>query len=404
MSYGLVTRAINAPIGVTQQNRFGQARAYLPLSQFFLQQGGGQKGDKKREVLTGKQEPEKAPPAKPGKKKGRKEKEKDREEGAFYAIDAMPGVVGLLDERRKNRGKMKHAKPQKCKWCDEAATTAVIHSNAYAYVPVCTGHVEKAKKTVGGEFCYTQPIMQAGAMCELCDNTASYLVYSMAFDSKNHPKGAMVKGACKGCLEKIRGQVNNDPSTSRHTEPIVSMLKNGKEESSQKGNRFALLFDERAGRCGAVAASSGRTKPTEVQKRRKRYEKEKTEGLPATFRDVAMSVSKKRNKKRKKEKAAESRIATFDDLVAWTKAEAMTVFKGGAAGPSAGMTGSGNIPAVAVPIGAPDGGWGAIDAPKVIAVLDPDAEKKRERWRERRKKGKKGSLSRGIDYLLRQVW
>jgi hypothetical protein len=69
----------------------------------------------------------------------------------------------------------------------------------------------------------------------------------------------------------------------------------------------------------------------------------------------------------------------------------LTVFKSGAAGPAAGMTGSGNIPAVAVPIGAGDGGWDAIDAPG--------------RKRSKKKKRKKGEeLSKGVDYLLRMPW
>lgn len=233
----------HAPIGVTQQNRSSLTRSYLPLSQYFLQKGGGSEKETQGKALYGLSEPSKTKAGKkPRKAKTGKERGKERDEGAFWAVPALPGELKLLDETKRRKGQMKVAQPQKCRWCDEAATTATIHSNAYAYVPTCDKHVGKAKRAVGGEFCYTQPIMQKDATCDLCEKPASFFVYTGSYNSKRHPNGAILKGACKDHLEKIRGQVNNDSSSSKYVEPIVKRLKIGELDEAAKWKKGTYRF------------------------------------------------------------------------------------------------------------------------------------------------------------------
>lgn len=134
-------------------------------------------------------------------------------------LDVVQGKsVAPLDE-----GKL--LQPQKCKYCDEPATKAVIHSNAYAYVPVCDKHVNKAKKAVGSEYCYTSTIPQKGEKCELCDKPASYVVSALTFDSNRRTTGRTTRVCCQGHLKRVRGEVNNASNTSRHAEPTVKRLK-----------------------------------------------------------------------------------------------------------------------------------------------------------------------------------
>jgi hypothetical protein len=140
--------------------------------------------------------------------------------------DGLARLLGLVNGGQSvahlNEGKL--LQPQKCKWCDEPASKAVIHSNAYAYVPVCAGHLNKAKEAVKSEYCYTSQIPQKGEKCELCDMTASYVVSASTFNSKRRTTGRMVRACCQKHLKRVRGEVNNSSRTSRHTEPTVERL------------------------------------------------------------------------------------------------------------------------------------------------------------------------------------
>ena len=40
--------------------------------------------------------------------------------------------------------------PQKCKYCEHAATASIIHAEGKAYVPVCDPHTDKGVDAIGG--------------------------------------------------------------------------------------------------------------------------------------------------------------------------------------------------------------------------------------------------------------
>lgn len=69
--YGHATRAVSSPIASGQRGRFSQPTKYLPLSQFFLQQGEAPDG----KVIYGRKEPEKKKP---------KEKEPEARQEAVF--------------------------------------------------------------------------------------------------------------------------------------------------------------------------------------------------------------------------------------------------------------------------------------------------------------------------------
>jgi len=330
MSYGLVTRAINAPIGVTQQNRFGQTRAYVPLSQFFLQQGGkSPKGDEKG-VLTGKQaKAEKKP------KKGKADTEAMVEEkGNRFAL--------LFNEAKRF--------PEFDGWKllgidDEVETCENCGKRGL-------------KRTMVLEPIDGGGIIHVGTTCGeiLTGRKGTWLMRR---------------------AEKVQQEKRAASSASVRSEIIGKLT----------GSRFWKLHRTLWGRYYQGAVKGGYALDDREKHTLRRM-------MANLLRDTGLRADD--IKAHSKAGLASTAHRHLDDWyeIALGQREAtagFTVFKSGAAGPSAGMTGSGNIPAVAVPIGAGDGGWDGIDAPG--------------RKRKRKGKRKKGDeLSKGIDYLLRMPW
>lgn len=182
-------------------------------------------------------------------------------------------------------------------------------------------------------------------------------------------------------------------------EPQPAAQSKGAEPGvSAKQEAFAHFFglirdgysisEERAERCGAVAASMNRKGLTDVQKRRKRYEKKKTSQHEdfCDFGGGHFSAFLKKNPWYDTDEFREFVVAKnkgdrdsgeLDDLVAFEVERLARAFEG--------MTTTANVPTLPVPIGAGDG----------RKFLDrPDDPK--------RKKKKRRSLARGLYLLLRQ--
>jgi len=353
MSYGLVTRAMNAPVGVTQANRFGQTRAYLPLSQFFLQQGGAApKGNQKGKVLTGKQaipepdEGEQEP--KPKGKKGNKGKAKGE------------AMVEQAEPKRKAEEK----------------------GNPFALL------FAEAKKhpEFGG-----WRLLGIDDEVEICENCGKRgLKRTMVIEPTDGDGGILHVGTtcgeiltgCKGSwlmkrAEKVQREKDQAMASSERSEIIKRLVASKFWKLHQNLWMYYLNNVVKRG--------------LEYDERQKRSARRTMANL---LRDTGLKADAIKGYFRSKIEPKWHKHLDDWYAIALGKAEAtagLTVFKSGAAGPAAGMTGSGNIPAVAVPIGAGDGGWDAIDAPG--------------RKRSKKKKRKKGEeLSKGVDYLLRMPW
>ena len=98
---------------------------------------------------------------------------------------------------------------QPCKYCDQAATKAILHSNGYAYIPVCNQHVKKCKSAID-EYCGQFRIPGEGQKCDFCDNAATFVT----FQSR---KSAM---SCKNCLDKAKKQTQG-----KYGEPTSKKIK-----------------------------------------------------------------------------------------------------------------------------------------------------------------------------------
>jgi len=409
MSYGLVTRAINAPIGVTQANRFGQVRAYIPLSQFFLQQGGSPlQADGKGKVLTGKTEPQ-AEPKEPKKKKNGKNgngkaKSEELTEGKQCSFCRKPatsseGDIPCCDDHKKLGQRAMRKKKARAE-AQKGNPIALLLSEATKKYP-----------DVGG-----WRLLGIDDEVETCENCGKKgLKRTMVIEPINDPGALIHVGTTCGEIltgrpgpwlmrRAIQVQQEKEKATgdARRSRTIQGVVKSGMSwkllqrlfgrymkglikgdlvltDGQKKGirdNLTAILRTSGLGVDDIKAYHGERFKGAELKALDKFYKiaSGMSEERPERCGSVAVSLVPK--KKKKKVETVKTEVTGF------------TVFKSGASGPSAGMTGSGNIPAVALPIGAPDGGWGAIDAP----------------GRKGKKRKKKGDLAKGIDYLLRQVW
>lgn len=66
-------------------------------------------------------------------------------------VDSIRGDSSMEKKLRKKTGR-RSTKPQKCEYCDSAATKSLIWANGKGYVPVCEKHIARGKKEVSVEF------------------------------------------------------------------------------------------------------------------------------------------------------------------------------------------------------------------------------------------------------------
>jgi len=339
MSYGLASRTLSAPIGVNQQHRFGQTRAYVPLSQFFLQQGGKSPEGNEKGVLTGKQAKGEK---KPKTKKTKKTKKPKADTEAMVEVEDEKGnrFALLFDETKKH--------PEFGGW-----------------------------KLLG--------INDEVETCENCGKRG--LKRTMVLEPVDGDGGIIYVGTtCGEILTGRQGSWLMKRATQVQQEKEKVTASSGRSELIGKlvGSKFWKLHRNMWGRYFHGTVKGGHP----LDGRDKRSLRRMMANL---LRDTGLSSDViKAHFKGGLDSTTQHHVDDWYAIALGKTEMTGTVFKSGAAGPSAGMTGSGNIPAVAVPIGAGDGGWDAIDAP----------------GRKRKRKRKKGDdeLSKGISYLLRPAW
>lgn len=118
----------------------------------------------------------------------------------------------LSQKKKRGRGK-KIWEPQSCRHCDEPAKKAILHSNAYAFTPVCNAHVKKCRAEID-EYCGQQPIPQAGQKCEFCDKQATFV--TMNANSLKR----IASCSCAKCLDKAK-----KAAKLKYGEPVTKRLK-----------------------------------------------------------------------------------------------------------------------------------------------------------------------------------
>ena len=99
---------------------------------------------------------------------------------------------------------------QKCKYCDEPARKAILHSNAYSFVPVCNAHVKKCKSEID-EYCGQRRIPRKEEKCDFCEVPATFVTFQ-----KNK-----VAFNCKSCMDKAKREVGKG---QKYGEPISKRL------------------------------------------------------------------------------------------------------------------------------------------------------------------------------------
>lgn len=157
-----------------------------------------------------------------------------RERFPFMQVPRMPNLQeDLLEEvvalsragkvdaafqllsKKKSRGRGKKIwEPQSCRHCDEPATNAILHSNAYAFTPVCNAHVKKCKAEID-EYCGQQPIPTKDQKCEFCDKEAVFVTMNSANGLKR-----IASCSCAKCLDKAKKKAN----ISKYREPTTKRL------------------------------------------------------------------------------------------------------------------------------------------------------------------------------------
>lgn len=162
MTYGFSTRSIGAPIGTA--GAFAPTLPsvkLVPLSVFFLNMQDG-KGDEEGDQMYGlkmpsentpeqdkeKEKPEDEKEARKGKRKGKKKPSVQRKEPPKKPKQPEQGGPEPKMGASESIMEGKINKPQKCKYCDGAATKAYLWANGRAYIPVCDAHESNAKTRI----------------------------------------------------------------------------------------------------------------------------------------------------------------------------------------------------------------------------------------------------------------
>lgn len=163
--YGHATRAVSSPIASGQRGRFSQPTKFLPLSQFFLQQGEPPDG----KVIYGRQEPPK--------KKAAKDVPKALKQ---------PQGPPLAQEEGPKGGPWN--KPHKCKYCDAPATRDLIWADGRAYIPVCQAHRKKGEHQIlvknKDSIAAAKPVVQEESFEDFCDYGGGHFSAFL----KRHPR------------------------------------------------------------------------------------------------------------------------------------------------------------------------------------------------------------------------
>jgi len=262
MTIGLSTRAVSAPVGVALRNRFGKEPVkYVPLSQFFTSREpkggdddsalyGRRRGSRKRK--RGK-EPDRSEEPRQADTDNETQRTKKNPRGATEAREGaeIAGVRDVSEDQQSFR-------PPKS--VQKAAALGLELRKKHGRGGLTSK--EAGEHGIGSG-------VQRAANLKNGDNVSLDTIKRMhAFFSRH---------------QKNKGKPG-DISAGRIAwllwggDPGWDWAKSVLRQQEESGQPVAHVDEERPGRCGSVAVTADRTKPTKVQKRRKKRQ----EGMTTT--------------------------------------------------------------------------------------------------------------------------